>query len=62
MVVQQEPNPGPFEKLKRMDAFGSLEDPRRLKNWDYPLEELLLTAVLRPQCLGGRLGRGGRVG
>jgi predicted transposase YbfD/YdcC len=45
MVVQQEPNPGPFEKLKLMDAFESLEDPRRLKSCDYPLEELLLTAV-----------------
>jgi predicted transposase YbfD/YdcC len=45
VVEQQESSQESFEKLKLMDAFEPLEDPRRLKSCDYPLQELLLTAL-----------------
>jgi predicted transposase YbfD/YdcC len=45
VVDQQELNRESFEKLKLMDAFEPLEDTRRQKSCDYPLQELLLTAV-----------------
>lgn len=46
MIQQQDPNRQPFDKLKLMEAFETLEDPRRrLASCDYPLQELLLTAL-----------------
>jgi predicted transposase YbfD/YdcC len=44
--VIQDPNPQPFDKLKLMETFEDLEDPRRrLASCNYPLQELLLTAL-----------------
>ena len=46
MIQQQGPSPQPFDKLKLMESFEALEDPRRrLASCDYPLQELLLTAL-----------------
>jgi predicted transposase YbfD/YdcC len=43
---QQDPNQQPFDKLKLMEAFETLEDPRRrLASCDHALQELLLTAL-----------------
>ena len=54
VVEQQEPNQESFEKLKLMDAFEPLEDARRLKSCDYPLLELLLTAIQPAVRVAGR--------
>jgi hypothetical protein len=41
--VIQDPNPQPFDKLKLMETFEDLEDPRRrLASCNYPLQELLM--------------------
>jgi predicted transposase YbfD/YdcC len=45
-VIQlQEPTPQSLNKLKLMEAFETLEDPRRCASCSYPLVELLLTAL-----------------